>query len=376
VTYFFSKGILDERLNQGRRKSMNLNNRLTQTYGVYFGIDVDKRSYSFTVKGTNQMSKSRKMPSHPEQLYQYIRKYYPEDKVLCAYEAGPTGYALHDYLKSRDIECFVVSPNTIPKGSNEVVKNNRIDSDKIALHLKAGTITSIRVPEGAYRELRHFVKMQEKYADQRRVSRQRIKSLLLFENLESLIPEEVRCWSARWLEKLKGIGCSGAVRTRLDMLLMDHEYACRQLLLVYRQMKEFIGRHEEIARDTGYLQSIPGIGFITAASILGKIGDPKGLRDENELAGFIGVAPREHSTGEKVKRGGISHLGDQRLRSLMIEAAWVAIRYDTELEQFYHRIMNRNHPQGAAQKAIVAVARKLTQRIYRVLKDQRNYVIH
>ena len=95
-----------------------------------------------------------------------------------------------------------------------------------------------------------------------------------------------------------------------------------------------------------------------------------------EIAAFIGLVPTEKSTGDVINQGSITHLGNKILRSLLIEVAWVAIRQDTELNQFYHRIKKKHHPSIGARKAIVAVARKLTQRIYKVLKEQRLYVVH
>ena len=74
--------------------------------------------------------------------------------------------------------------------------------------------------------------------------------------------------------------------------------------------------------------------------------------------------------------GSITHLGDKTLRFFLVQAAWVAIRKDTQLDQFYNRVTNRNHPRVGAKIAITAVARKLTQIIYRVLKDERNYIQH
>jgi len=61
------------------------------------------------------------------------------------------------------------------------------------------------------------------------------------------------------------------------------------------------------------------------------------------------------------------------LRSLLVEAAWANIAKDARLRQFYDRIRAKHHPQVGARKAIVAVARKLTLIIYRVLKEQREY---
>jgi len=346
-----------------------------KNFDIHVGIDVDKKSYAFTVYH-DEMKKSKKIPSNANQLHAYFQKTYPDKNVLYAYEAGPTGYDLYDYLKSKGCECLVVSPNSIPKPGNERVKNNRLDSNTIALHLKAGNLISIRVPEGPWRELRHLVRTREKYADQRKVARQRIKGLLLFAHLYPHIREKDTKWSNRYIELLKKIPCSKAVRIRLDSHLSDLSHARKKLLEIHREIKKFVASHADIRKNVEYCRSIPGIGIVTATNVLGKIGDPVHLKNVRELASFTGLTPRERSTGDSVRRGHITHFGDRNLRRLLIEAAWIAIQYDSELNQFFYRIMNRNHPKGAAQKAIVAVARKLTKRIYIVLKEQRKYERH
>ena len=94
-----------------------------------------------------------------------------------------------------------------------------------------------------------------------------------------------------------------------------------------------------------------------------------------QIAGFLGLVSSEHSTGEKENRGPITRIGDQRLRNKLIQCAWVAIRQDPELRAFYRQVYERQPKEVAARKAIVAVARKLTTRMYAVLKQQRPYEI-
>src|ERR687898_2946257 len=90
---------------------------------------------------------------------------------------------------------------------------------------------------------------------------------------------------------------------------------------------------------------------------------------------FLALVPTENSTGDSVDRGSITHTGDGRLRSKLIQAAWSAIRQDAELREFYRSVFKRHPRDRAARKAIVGVARKLTTRIYAVLKQQRPYVV-
>jgi len=348
---------------------------LPSNYDVFIGIDVDKKSFAFTVQDNNIMSRSKKIPSNPEQLYNYIHNNFGDKNVLCAYEAGPTGYNLYDYLIKKEQACVMVSPASIPKAPNERVKNNRLDSERIARYLKSGELKPIRVPSEPYRELRQLMGIRHNYSNQGKVAKQRIKALVLFEHLGDPINDSDLRWSCKYIGHLKQLPCSSVIRSKLDMLLNDLDYAREQQLKVIKELKRFCATHAEIDSYRRYLQSIPGIGFITALAILARIGDPSNLSNVREIGAFTGLVPRERSTGDTVHRSSITHLGNSELRSLLVEASWVAIRHDAELAQFYYRIKSRHHPQASAKKAIVAVARKLTQRIYKVLKEQRIYEI-
>ena len=347
---------------------------LKHDYDIFIGLDVDKKSYSFTVKDHDIMNTSKRIPASPEYFYNYIRNNYSNKRVICAYETGPTGFGLHDYLKEQNVTCLVTSPLSIKKAVNEKVKNNRIDSENIARQLRAGELESIRVPNNAYRELRHLARTREIYVNNRKVTKQRIKSLLLHESLYSLIKEPDITWSQHYIKLLKELSCSPAVKNRMNMLLSDLEYNFRQIFNIYRTLKAFIKEHSEIEKHINHLCSIPGIGIVTSVTVLANIGDPANLRNVRELGGFTGLVPTEHSTGDNINHGSITHFGNSILRRMLIESAWIAIRNDTRLAQFYHRIRIKNSNKHGPRKAITAVARKLTQIIYCVLKEQRDYI--
>jgi transposase len=344
-------------------------------YDIFIGIDVDKKSFAFTVQNRIDMSRSKKIPSSPEQLYNYINNNFRDKRVLCAYEAGPTGYNLYDYMLDKKQPCLVLSPASIPKASNERVKNNRLDSERIVRHLKSGDLHPVRVPTEPYRQLRQLISARENYSRQSTVAKQRIKAMLLFEHIDNSITDTDRHWSSIYIEHLKAIKCQDVMRCKLDMLLSDLGYARAQLLKVHKELKAFCVNNPEVDRYRHYVQSIPGIGFVISLTILARIGDPCNLTNVREIGAFAGVVPKEHSTGDVISHGSITHIGNSNLRHLLVEASWVAIKYDTELNQFFNRIRSRHHPRIASKKAIIAVARKLTQRVYKVLKEQRTYEI-
>ena len=345
-------------------------------YDVFIGIDVDKRSFSFTATHRDVMiSRSKTIPADAGHLYRYIQNSFPGKKVLCGYEAGPTGFYLYDYLIQKEVPCIVMPPSSIPKPPDSRVKTNRIDSERIANCMLSGEARAIHVPDESYRELRHLISIREHYSHDTSRTKQRIKALLLYTHLNGALEDVEGRWSSAYISRLKVLKAPPATRERLDLLLEDLVYTRSHMARVLRSLKTFCLANDEIDRYREYLETIPGIGFQIALTILARVGDPKKLTNVRGLGAFFGLVPTECSTGDRIKRGHITHLGNNTARSLLIEAAWVAIRYDKELGQFYHRIRLRHHPSCAAKKAIVAVARKLTHRIYSVLTEERPYEV-
>ena len=99
-------------------------------------------------------------------------------------------------------------------------------------------------------------------------------------------------------------------------------------LLDNPQLRRFCKQDPELSRCMKYLMSICGIGWIVASQLLARIGDWRELENIRQLAGFLGLVPTENSTGERTDRGSITHRGNHRLRSKLIQASWSAIRQD------------------------------------------------
>ena len=349
----------------------------SQNFDIFVGIDVDKKNYSVSFKHRNKPAyKSFKIPSSPPMLMSYFKKRYPEANILYNYEAGPTGYHLYDSLKIQGETCIMVHPASIEKAPNDRVKTNRLDSLKLCRTLEAGHLKGIRVPEESFRQLRHLIGARQHYAQSLRRSKQQIESFLLFEHAELPDGFERSRWSRRHLELLKALPLESVRRFKLDSFLSDLLYSRQRLLTVEREIRAFYVQNEAIRRHIRLLRSIPGFGFVVSAYFLSRIGDPLSLKNAREIGSFAGVVPTERSTGERVQRGRITHMGDSMLRSLLVEAAWVSIQKDVELKCFFDRIKAKHRGGGGARIAIVAVARKLTHRAHKVLKEQRPYIIH
>lgn len=116
------------------------------------------------------------------------------------------------------------------------------------------------------------------------------------------------------------------------------------------------------------LRTHPGVGRLTALAIVHTLEPVARFNRARCVAAYCGLDPQERSSGETVRYGAISKQGNRLLRTLLVEAAWRAIGpgQDAELRRFYFHLAARK----SAGVAIVAVARKLTLRLYAMLREE------
>jgi transposase len=348
---------------------------IPRDYDVFAGLDVDKRSISVTFTDHQGFLKSLRMPYSVEHLLNHVRKHFADRKVAFVYEAGPTGYGLYDGIVAQAYPCLIAAPSMIPKAPGQRVKTNRLDSRALSESLRGGQLKSIHVPSPLYRELRHLTQLRDTFVSEMVGMKQRIKSLLLMEGMEFPPAPAGSQWSFMVRDKLRKLPCSGTVRFKLDQCLDSLEFNEKRVFKTTREIRRFCHNDPELSQCIKYMMSVSGIGWIVASQLLARIGDWRQLENVRQLAGFLGLVPTEHSTGERTDRGSITHTGDKRLRSKMIQASWSAIRKDGELRDFFRSVC-RKHPRHEGPRvAIVAVARKLSVRISVVLMKQRPYVV-
>jgi transposase len=349
---------------------------VARNYQIFAGLDVDKHSIAVTFCNHEGLLRSLRLPYSAPQLLNYVRKHFPQQRLAFVYEAGPTGFGLYDELVAEGHPCLVVAPSMVPTAPGARVKTNRLDSQKLSEGLRGGQLRSIHVPASKYRELRHLVQLRDTQVQQLTATKCRIKALLLYEGIPFPSDDgKEKQWSAGVLDELLALPCSEAVRFKLDQLIGTLHFHFNSAAAAQKQIRYYCKRDAELRQSVALLKSLPGIGEIVATHLVARLGDPALITNVRQIAGFLGLVSSEHSTGDKQNRGEITRAGDSRLRNKLIQSAWVTIRKDPELREFYQRVYERHPKKVAARKAIVAVARKLTTRIYAVLKEQRLFVL-
>ncbi len=158
-----------------------------------------------------------------------------------------------------------------------------------------------------------------------------------------------------------------AARMELRCLLAQMDLLEQQRMQVEQNLEKLM---QQIPQ---HLTSIPGLGLVTGAAILAEIGDIARFSCPEKLVAYAGIDATVYQTGQfEAAHAHMSKRGSAYLRVALWQAAGVAIQYDSELKAFYQRKRAEGKHYNVA---IGAVCRKLLDRIYVILKEQRPYVI-
>ena len=118
------------------------------------------------------------------------------------------------------------------------------------------------------------------------------------------------------------------------------------------------------------LTSVPGVGKVVATTFHTEIFRPERFNRSEEIASYLGLAPTVRHSGERTPRGHLVPVGQTRLRSLLIEAAWMWRAKDSYAHELYNKLLSKT---GIPQKSIAALARRLAIILWRLSIEQRAY---
>lgn len=334
------------------------------------GLDVHKKMWSVTLRSGGLHLKTFSMNPSPEELRNYLEKNYPGGKYNSVYEAGFCGYWIHRRLEELGIKNKIVSPTDIPTSISERLnKSDKIDSRKLARELEKGTMKGIYIPSQLQQELRSLVRLRHQLIKSQTRIKNQIKSYLNFYGHS--IPENfvTKHWSHGFIEQLRKLEFSFNIgKTQLEIYLSELEEKKKLLFSTIKQIREYCDSYGLKAHIL-HLCSIPGIGFITAITVYTELIDISRFTKLNNLASYVGLVPLTQSTYDHVVTLGIKKQHNVYLRSLLIEAAWIAVRKDPELLTSYSSYVRRM----SKQEAIIRIAKKLLFRFACLWKNNIEY---
>jgi transposase len=332
------------------------------------GVDVHKRNWRVTIRNNQLLLKTFSMNPSPAELSDFMQKHYPGGSYHSVYEAGFCGFWVHREISRLGFHNIIVNPADVPSTHKEKDrKNDPIDSNKLSRELGNQSLKGIYVPDEQQEAIRSISRLHRQYSQRGVQVKNRIKSFLAF--IGQAIPEEFQKerWSNRFIHMLKTIPLNNEDnRMVLDEHVAELEHVRSRQLAVLRKIRS-------ISRDVPMiklLRTIPGIGVVTAFVLFTELVDIRRFRKLDHLCSFIGLVPSTASSDTKVYVKGISSRHNKHLRYLIIESAWIAVRKDPAMTAAFNELTKRI----SKQRAIVRIAKKLTNRIRHVWLHQEPYV--
>jgi len=286
---------------------------------VYVGMDTSMREIvcGVLLPGRDVPAVER-VPNDEASVRRLVGRLGDRSLLSVCYEAGPSGYELHRLIASMGVACQVIAPSLVPKGASERVKTDRRDAVRLALALRAGMLTAVRVPSPAEEAVRDLARARGDLLDDRKRMQQRLNALLL---------RHGRVWGG-------GSKWTIAHRAWVDRQRFD-QAALQDVLDAYRGGLEARecelrqaearllawARQEPLAPAVTGLSAYRGIAELTALTLAAEVTDWRRFPSARAFMGFTGLVPSEYSSGARASRGSITRAGPQAVRTALVESA-------------------------------------------------------
>ena len=355
----------------------------------FVGLDVHAATIAAAVaEPEGEVRSLGVIPNTPEALRKLVRRLGDPKELKVCYEAGPCGYVVYWQLTQLAVKCEVIAPTLVPKKAGDRVKTDRRDAEKLARSYRSGDLTAVWVPDAAHEALRDVVRAREAAKKDQLRARHRLSKFLLRNGLRA--PNRSKAWSASYMKWVKGLSFPHPAQeaTYLDYL-GEIEHAGERVARLDRAIDEAIEAAPETMRAVIVgLQALRGVAKITAVTLAAEVAVFSRFGSPRPLMSYGGLVSSEHSSGERTRRGAITHAGNARVRRVVGEAAWsyrhrpsvgetlrrrraglsaevisIADTAQHRLHNRFRRLVGRGKP---APKAITAVARELLGFIWHI----------
>jgi transposase len=240
-------------------------------------------------------------------------------------------------------------------------KTDTRDAEHMLDLLRANRFPRIWVPSLAERDVRQLMVHRMKLVRARTM----MKNQLHFLAMSQGVCRKHKLWTVKGRTELAGLALlPWASRRRKELLEM-----LDQLDAAIEPLDQAVKQEAQARAEAVRLMTHPGVGPVTALGFVLTLGPVERFRNSRKLVSYLGLNPREHSSGGRQRLGAISKQGNSMMRWLLVEAAQTAARYDDDLRRAYQRLKFRR-VSGVAK---VAIARRLAVRLYWMLRARMDY---
>jgi transposase len=323
------------------------------------GLDLGKRTSHVCLRRADGSLLEKKVSTTREALTAFFGPLGPCRILL---ESSTSSEWVARHLESMGNEVIVADPNFGPMYAQRTrkVKTDKRDARGLRDALEVGAYKPAHRASDEQRRLRREIDVRATLVETRT---KYIIQTRAFLELEGFRPP--RCESETFPKRVREMELPEALLESLLPLVEMLESLNVSIAGLDKKML----RAAKASPVASRLMTVPGVGAITSLAFVGALGDVQRFNTAREVRGYLGLVPREYSSSEKRIKGSITKVGDPRLRALLVQASWSFLKSHDErardLQEWTMQIAARR----GAQRAIVALARKLAGILFAIWRD-------
>ena len=326
------------------------------------GMDIHRTFAEAVMIDGDRLIRLGRIKMSRDHLAAFAAKLTSEDHLVI--EATGNAHAVVEAVAPFVGRVIIANPRQVHLIAKARIKTDIIDATVLARLYASGFLPEVWVPDQSTLRLRRQVTRRNQIVRQR----VRLKTMIQAILHAHLVPQ---CPHADIL------GPKGRAWLLAQLLPDDESAAIERHIREYDRLTDDLRVVErELARDalgsaeTKRLMTIPGIDMVVAVGLLAAIGPIERFASPGRLVAFLGLNPSVHQSGNNPARHGrITKQGPCHARTMLVEAAWQAVRGPGPLRAFYERVRGRRGTHVAA----VAVARKITVIVWHLLTRGEDY---
>lgn len=318
----------------------------------YIGLDVHKQSIAYCIKKADGTRVDRGTLEATRPVLERWAAALPK-LWQAAMEATPFSGWIHDTLAPYADDLAVAHPADLEAITKSKKKSDKIDADKITDLLRVDLLKRVWMPPREWRELRRLLRYRNRLIEQAVWHKNRIATALQ-ELGEPYVKSKLhtKSYFYPYLDEL-GAGAEDALLLCASRERLEESERMARLI-----EKKLLG-HPLLEQRVALLQTIPGVGVMTALTWAVEIGELCRFRTLDQIVSYCGLCARLNESAGKAKRGPLSKQRNRHLQRVLIEAAKLAPRYNEELAALHAKECARGH----RNRATVEVARALAARL-------------
>ena len=325
----------------------------------YIGIDVHKRESQICLLGEGGELIEQRIRTEPERFAAVLGSR-PRARILL--EASTDSEWVARCLEGLGHEAIVADPNFAPMYATRTrrVKTDRRDARALRDACALGAYRPAHRLSDAQRHVRGRLTVRDA------IVRTRTRYISLIGALLRQHGYRVRSGSAEgFLARIRSMSLPGLLLSQIAPLLAVMRHLNAQLAYSDQAIERAAIHDARVQR----LRSVPSVGPITAAAFIATIDDVRRFRRAHEVEAYLGLVPRELSSGETQRRGHITKAGHARVRWLLIQAAVSILRRRPPQAEALRAWALHIAARRGKHIAVVALARRLAGILYALLRD-------